>query len=1003
LRRPWKAKTAGICLWACVCLWTAGAQAQVDVPGVVFEAVETEVAGFYLQGKRARDRLVVYDFDVVVIGQKRYLPLVRMLGLLDVGFEQDEEKLHFQPDGSAPMVLDTKSRRLRIDVREQDVEMVFAISDVTGKNDIFLPPEVIAGIFSFEINWDDSQYAFLADTDKTLGIWKRQHFPSILGIQTEDVSETLPQLHGTARPRTPNLSLDFLEVRGRVKYRPVDRDLNDTAIVDSLEQTLWGGLAGGNYKLRLSQPYYMYYDSEWTRSDHPGLMVDWGEWRYNTAQAELVAGDSVFGLNDLSFSTLRMTGVRFNGLFGVDGAARRMDASQRGYRSVFAAPQVIEGYAPVGSRAELYVNDRLVDTDEVVSSLPDRPGTGMYRFEAFALSPGSMNTIRIEVTDPDGVVTITERNIMGAAAILPRGGMAFLGAAGTRRELDEWTSEGIFTGGRFFYGVTDNLTLGATMAWQEDFFSPAFVSAINPDDRQYPESSLHGATQFSWRLFDRSFLKGDVAWVDQESEGGGAAQDNMAWTMDWRGFPIKGKDVEVGSYYFRYGPEFFDGRNRNLFDREGYVVNAGMYTFPGWRFSAAGGQAWDNLEGERQETLTVNFQNARVESRVLPATTLSFYYDRLDPDWDEPARDLYTAGLRTRLPYRLSFEGLVSAGDDLRFTQNPDFLTGLRLPGISRFGSERTSLLLRWGLPWRTGSVALSYWDSGYRERASVLYVDRLSWWIPLETRTELGYDIDIEDWFFENRTEVPLGKARRSRLGFQGRYENGDWRVETYVSINEMFSRLGGRTSYVPSRRIRPESRILYGRVFLDINGNGVPDPGEPGIEGITVIFNNQREAVTDKNGIFRFPVSDEFEKARVNLKPRDIPAIYVCTHGVQDAAFKEGRSTRVDFGLSPAHAAGGRVAGADRDGALRYLSGIRVYATHRDTGEIRADSITADDGSYYLENLLPGRYDITIDESSIPAGYRAPFEPAALEVTPSHDPVEHGVEPIQLARSSR
>lgn len=334
--------------------------------------------------------------------------------------------------------------------------------------------------------------------------------------------------------------------------------------------------------------------------------------------------------------------------------------------------------------------------------------------------------------------------------------------------------------------------------------------------------------------------------------------------------------------------------------------------------------------------------------------------------------------------------------------QIPDFLTGLRLPGISRYGSERTSLLLRKGITGRTGSVALSYWDSGYRERVSVLYVDRFSRWLPVEMRTEVGYDIDIEDWFFENRTEIPLGKVRRSRLGFQGRYENDDWRVETYLSISEMFSRLGGYVSHVSNRSIRPETRILYGRVFLDLNGNGVHDPGEPGIEDITVVFNNQREAVTDRKGIFRFSVPDDLDSARVHVKPRDIPAIYVCTHGVQDAAFKEGRSTRVDFGLSPAHAAGGWVAGADRDGAIRYLSGIRVYATHRDTGEIRADSITADDGSYYLENLLPGRYDITIDESSIPAGYRAPFEPTALEVTPSHDPVEHGVEPIQLTRSS-
>ncbi len=200
------------------------------------------------------------------------------------------------------MTIDLNRKEIEINGLKMSVDLLVAVSDITMEEDIFLLPEVIAQIFTFTLTWDDASYSFQATTENLLSIWKRPEWVSLLGIKTEEILQTLPGIHPPALPDPRKLSLDFMVVEGRATYRPVDPNNSNSIKVDTLKQTLYGGLAHGSYTMEIAQPYLTYDDAGFESSDDPTLMVKWADWRrYFNDNIMAVAGDSRFGLSDLSF------------------------------------------------------------------------------------------------------------------------------------------------------------------------------------------------------------------------------------------------------------------------------------------------------------------------------------------------------------------------------------------------------------------------------------------------------------------------------------------------------------------------------------------------------------------------------------------------------------------------------------------------------------------------------------------------------------------------------
>jgi hypothetical protein len=441
--------------------------------------------------------------------------------------------------------------------------------------------------------------------------------------------------------------------------------------------------------------------------------------------------------------------------------------------------------------------------------------------------------------------------------------------------------------------------------------------------------------------------------------------------------------------YFWYGPDFFDGNSRNLRDRQGFIVNGSFDPYPALRLRSAGGRIWDNLGDDRDETLSVDVVNVELSTSIIPRTTLTTAYDRIAPDWDEAPHDLFSFGLRSSFIRGWGVSGYYSFGDDLRLNENDGFLDGLRLPGISRFDSEKITASIQKRLSWGS-NLALSYLKSGDIERPTAVYTDTFNWPVPIDTRTEVGYDLNRESYYFESRLETAIGKGSRSRFGFLARAEDDEWRVEIYINLSELFTFLGGRPRHVTKREINPEGKIVCGKVFLDQNANAILDPGEPGLEEITVLMDNRRKVTTNEDGNFFISTSSVGGKGLVNLDPKSIPAIYSCTHGKQTVNIVDGEITRVNFGLMPIHYVSGKVLLKNGGEELLPVAGVRVYVTPIDDDKQVAESVTGSDGAYYLQDIKPGKYALLVDPKSVPADFDIKETKRPFEVVPSEESQE-------------
>ena len=76
------------------------------------------------------------------------------------------------------------------------------------------------------------------------------------------------------------------------------------------------------------------------------------------------------------------------------------------------------------------------------------------------------------------------------------------------------------------------------------------------------------------------------------------------------------------------------------------------------------------------------------------------------------------------------------------------------------------------------------------------------------------------------------------------------------------------------------------------------------------------------------------------------------------------------------------GRVLGPGEGDAESPLASLTVECVRESDGTKVTESVTASDGSYFLGNLRPGRYSLTIAEASLPPGL-APEAPVRFTGT--------------------
>jgi hypothetical protein len=691
-----------------------------------------------------------------------------------------------------------------------------------------------------------------------------------------------------------------------------------------------------------------------------------------------------------------MCGIRVNGLTGLTEAEQASDRSSLGRRSYFVTPHAFEVEAPLGARVELFVNDRRMDTAPVFVNTMS-PGLGLYRFESVRLPPGVLNEVRMVVTDENGQQTETRVVEVGSTQLLPKGRTAYIAGLGRSREIGRWRANGIFVGGRALHGVTDRLTVGGSLAYQQDFFERSNSDGGTTDRRRYPRESLHIGAQVAWQPIERLMLTGDFSSsMGSEMDDGGSFGDT-AYRFHADYYP-NNKTVLYADY-FRYGSSFFNGNNLDLHDREGFYVGGSWQGDRRLTARASAGKVWNGVDGDTGNRLIVDFQTAEITSRLFPGATLSFETDRIAPEGLDP-QVIYTVRVVASIFAGMELQAHHSEGDTLMVADDPNFFSGIPLPGLTVLREPSSSVSISKTFN-SEHSAGVTWWKGLNRERISAAHNYRSGGEKKLLMRTEIGQETTTSAGdaagrdsrsrpYFENRTELTLDETGTRRVGLQTRLERDQWRALLYVDIADTFAYDRGRPSRIVDRRIRPSAGAIHGRVFLDYNANGELDPGEPGLEGIRVAAGRFYNSITDEDGYYMLPGLNNVRKVRVSLDIDTVSAIHHPTHGTQVAEVTPGCLTEVNLGVAPSIVITGYVLARSGIAESVAVCGVRVFIAEKASGKMVADSITASDGSYYLGDLLPGKYILQIDPATLPGRYLMGEHIREIELKPVREAEE-------------
>ncbi len=178
-----------------------------------------------------------------------------------------------------------------------------------------------------------------------------------------------------------------------------------------------------------------------------------------------------------------------------------------------------------------------------------------------------------------------------------------------------------------------------------------------------------------------------------------------------------------------------------------------------------------------------------------------------------------------------------------------------------------------------------------------------------------------------------------------------------------------------------------IAGRVFRDLNVDGVGQPHEPGLAGVTVRLTNRMSVRTDEGGRFEFtglaageyhlsmPIDQLGQGVRVTTAIDQIIRLY------------EQRTVDVDFGVVNFSRVMGNVFNdLALDGTRQGdAPGLRAIAlTIRGDGYQR-QLVTNTAGDFEIDDIPPGQYTVAIDPGTFPANYILHKASIELAVGPS------------------
>lgn len=398
-------------------------------------------------------------------------------------------------------------------------------------------------------------------------------------------------------------------------------------------------------------------------------------------------------------------------------------------------------------------------------------------------------------------------------------------------------------------------------------------------------------------------------------------------------------------------------------------------------------------------------------------TFLDLYRDRSQPNEDHP--DLLNLDFSTS--YSKPIDDMSSWGASFGYINTPQTLSPRQFAqqsasysknvkvGKTRYLSLSLSETLQWSrysdsptsdydrIGLRAGMryklIKNLFFSSSY-EYIVVRDVFNRDWSTPTAMQTGLNYNTPLTD-----RLSLDMDLSYRKEEQSQGNFSflAGEDSISKTISLT--YRPVDRISIYMDSqlRRVWPQDEVLtpayfdwnlmvgmradwdlpfrwnptgmvQGIVYKDYNGNSIQDREEPGMAGIKVIA-GKFETVTNETGEYSIKVTAK--KVNVSLDLQTIPQGFVFSTALsRDVVIEHNAAKSVHFGLTSRSGVYG-VAFVDvnengkPDRGDKFISNVVVRL---DTGEITKTDYS---GSYFFENINPGKHKIKIDVSSIPLMY--------------------------------
>ncbi|MGM0421219.1 MAG: MSCRAMM family protein [Bacillota bacterium] len=184
--------------------------------------------------------------------------------------------------------------------------------------------------------------------------------------------------------------------------------------------------------------------------------------------------------------------------------------------------------------------------------------------------------------------------------------------------------------------------------------------------------------------------------------------------------------------------------------------------------------------------------------------------------------------------------------------------------------------------------------------------------------------------------------------------------------------------------------SSYIAGLVYLDLDGTGRRDPGDPLLEDISISRDGLRTR-TDKDGYFIFEnVRNGLYEVGFNL--RELPDVYRVITEDKIVQVRENENIFLEYGLTRLGALGGRALIAKNDSGERDGEEVPLSRLGLRIEELNRTIFTRGDGTFAVDDLPLGQYTVRVMESSLPEGLTVSGEGIyEVEISPEQPLVQN------------